>query len=116
MKYLVTLPDELVLTIGPRGSIALFSEKGLNEFIANHFDELGGYNPSDEEHAIFVANLYSSAANARVDNKGRITLPAPLMAQAGIVGREIVIIGQGTYLIIVDVDYRNKLTAPSVYG
>ena len=92
-KFRKDLKDGVVLTTGP--------ENNINAYTVSEFNKKAAALTSDTFAPAKMRRLnrafFSSAFHLTIDNQGRIALPAPLRAYAGIED-EVVISGVNTYL------------------
>jgi MraZ protein len=96
-KFRDALKDGIVLTPGPEGCIAAYPPKEWNKIAA----QLTGTAIPKAKIRRLNRALFSTAFSTRVDNQGRIAIPAPLRAHAGI-GDDTVIAGANSSFEIWD--------------
>jgi len=96
-KFRDLLKDGIVLTPGPEGCITAYPPKEWNKIAA----QLTGSGLTKAKMRRLSRALFSTAFSTRVDNQGRIAIPAPLRTHAGI-GEDAVIAGTNTSFEIWD--------------
>ena len=87
-KFRELLKDGIVLTPSPEGCIAAYPPKEWNKIAT----QLTGTGIPKAKIRRLNRALFSTAFSTKVDNQGRIAIPAPLRAHAGI-GEDAVIAG-----------------------
>ena len=91
-KFRRELKEGVVLTAGAEHCITAYSASEWNKVAA----ELTGSKVSPSKRRKMNRALFANAFNLALDNQGRIALPVPLRAFAGI-GDEVIIAGVNNY-------------------
>jgi len=94
-KFRNALKDGLVLTPGQEKCITAYTIPEWNKLSAS----LTGGTLSRSKMRRLSRAIFSTAFNTKLDNQGRIAIPAPLREHAGIED-EVVVTGANTYLEI----------------
>jgi MraZ protein len=84
----------VVVTRGIDPCLAVYTKAGWDEFCAS---QLAGLDQFSREARQMRRFLFSAGLEAELDKQGRVTIPAHLLAQAGL-EREVVIAGVGDAL------------------
>lgn len=94
-KFRNALKDGIVLTPGPEKCITAYTLAEWKKLS----DSLTGSALSRSKIRRLNRTLFGTAFSTKVDNQGRVAIPAPLREHAGIV-EDVVIAGANTYLEI----------------
>lgn len=90
-KFRDQLSEGLVLTRGQERCLYVFSTQEFSEM----FETLRKAPTTSKTARDYIRVLMSGASDEVLDRQGRITVPAPLRAYAGL-SRDLVVIGAGT--------------------
>jgi MraZ protein len=96
-KFRDALKEGVILTPGPEGCLTGYTPKEWNRISA----QLTGQGLTRAKMRILNRALFSTAFSTKIDNQGRIAIPAPLRGHAGI-GEDAVIAGTNTTFEIWD--------------
>jgi MraZ protein len=94
-RFRNSLKDGIVLTPGPEKCITCYTVREWNKIAA----ELTGKGLTRSKMRKLSRAIFATAFSTRIDNQGRIAIPAPLREHADIVD-DVVIAGANTYLEI----------------
>ena len=96
-KYRARLENGVVVSPSPDSCLHLYPTDGFDK----EYAELVSGPRSNPETRAQARGLLGAASDQKLDNAGRVTLPADLRARAGL-HRDVVVVGVGPYLEIWD--------------
>jgi MraZ protein len=94
-RFRPALKDGIVLTIGPEKCITCYTPVEWKRIAG----QLTGSGLTRSKMRKLSRAIFATAFSTKIDNQGRIAIPAPLREHAGIVD-DVVIAGANTYLEI----------------
>jgi MraZ protein len=97
-RFRDSFPDGLVLTRGMDGCLNAYAEADWRSLVDSR---LASLDPLSRDDRMLQRYFFSGAAQAAPDKQGRIGIPAPLAAHAGLV-RDVVVAGVFDHLEIWD--------------
>ena len=101
-KFRRVLPENLVVTVEPRGRcLYVFEPEDFSAWVESFFASEGGYNPRSKTHADLRTALRAGAMDATIDGAGRVNL-SPLQRAAVGLEKDVVLIGNAGYFEIWD--------------
>jgi transcriptional regulator MraZ len=114
-KNRVTLPaklrphfaDGVIVAKGLDRCLSVFTRSGFEAFVDS---QLGSLSPLSRQARALGRHLYAGAAEQELDRQGRIMLPPPLLAHAGL-ERDIVVAGLRDILEIWDLEAWRRVQA-----
>jgi MraZ protein len=92
--------DGVVVTRGIEPCLAVYTREGWEDFVSSR---LAGLDRFSREARDMKRYLFSATVESELDKQGRVTLPAALMAKAGL-GRDVIVAGAGDCLEVWDRD------------
>jgi MraZ protein len=97
-KFRQALGGGVVVTRGMDGCLFVFTRAGWDDFVSARLE---GLNPFSREARQMNRFMFAGATETELDKQGRIMLPPPLIAHAGL-GREVVVAGVRDHVEIWD--------------
>jgi MraZ protein len=92
--------DGVVVTRGIEPCLAVYTRESWEDFVSSR---LAGLDRFSREARDMKRYLFSATVESELDKQGRVTLPAALMAKAGL-GRDVIVAGAGDCLEVWDRD------------
>jgi MraZ protein len=105
-RFRQSFADGVVVTRGIEPCLAVFTRDGWEDFSSSR---LAGLDRFSGEARDMRRYLFSATVESELDKQGRVTLPAGLLAKAGL-GREVIVAGAGDCLEVWDREaWRNHM-------
>jgi MraZ protein len=116
-KNRVTLPaklrpyfaDGVIVAKGVDRCLSVYTPEGFEQFVDA---QLGPLSPFSRQARVMRRHLYAGASESELDRQGRVMLPPPQLAHAGL-ERDIVVAGLRDMLEIWDLDTWRRTQAES---
>ncbi len=94
------LPKDLVVTLSPeKDCLFAFASENFDAWVMSLFDNVGGFQPGNKEHAHARRLLNSRAKAVELDGSGRIGLSADQRASVDL-DKEVVLVGDADHFEI----------------